>query len=292
VFSKPRLGRSAVALTLALLAAACSRTDPANPALWHVEGPQGQQAWLFGTIHALPRPVAWRTPRVDAALRQASLLMVEIADLNNDGATRAVYNRLAHSPDQPPLESRVPERLRPALAQLLSKAGLKPDGFADTETWASALLLGHAAQGDAEDAAHGVDRALLSANHLPVSEFEGAQKQLSLFDSLPESAQRTMLASVIEGAPKAPEDTKALEEAWRRGNMKWIAAQTSSGMLTDPVLRKQLYSGRNQAWESAITTAMAHGQKPFVAVGAAHMAGPDGLPALLAAHGYHVTRVE
>jgi uncharacterized protein YbaP (TraB family) len=174
---------------------------------------------------------------------------------------------------------------------LLGKAGLKPDSFGDTETWAAALALGHAAQGDAEDAANGVDRALLSANHLPVSELEGAQKQLGLFDSLPESAQRAMLASVIE-RPKAPEDTKALEEAWRRGDMGWIGAQTSSGMLADPVLRHQLYLGRNHAWEAAITTAMAHGQKPFVAVGAAHMAGPDGLPALLAAHGYRVTRVE
>ncbi|WP_068081871.1 TraB/GumN family protein [Novosphingobium rosa] len=291
MFNKP-FWRSAAALTLALLAGACSRTDPANPALWHVEGPQGQQAWLFGTIHALPRPVAWRTARVDAALGQASLLMVEIADLNNDGATRAIYNRLAHAPDQPPIASRVPDKLRPALGQLMGKAGLRPDSFGDTETWAVALALGHAAQGDAEDAANGVDRALLSANHLPVSELEGAQKQLGLFDSLPESAQRAMLASVIEGAPKAPEDTKALEEAWRRGDMGWIGAQTSSGMLADPVLRHQLYLGRNHAWEAAITAAMAHGQKPFVAVGAAHMAGPDGLPALLAAHGYRVTRVE
>ncbi|WP_343612118.1 TraB/GumN family protein [Novosphingobium sp.] len=289
--SKP-FWRNAVGLALALLAGACSRTDPANPALWHVEGPNGQQAWLFGTIHALPRPVAWRTTRVEAALGQANLLMVEIADLNNDGATRAIYNRLAHSPGQPPIDGRVPDNLRPALNQLLGKAGLKPDSFSDTETWAAALLLGHAAQGDAEDAANGVDRALLSSNHLPVSEFEGAQKQLSLFDSLPENAQRTMLASVIESAPKAPEDTKALEEAWRRGDMGWIGAQTSSGMLADPVLRNQLYLGRNHAWQTAITSAMARGQKPFVAVGAAHMAGPDGLPALLAAKGYRVTRVE
>jgi hypothetical protein len=95
---------------------------------------------------------------------------------------------------------------------LLGKAGLKPDSFGDTETWAAALALGHAAQGDAEDAANGVDRALLSANHLPVSELEGAQKQLGLFDSLPESAQRAMLASVIEGAPKRRRTPKR----WKR----------------------------------------------------------------------------
>jgi uncharacterized protein YbaP (TraB family) len=59
----------------------------------------------------------------------ADLLLVEIADLNNDGATRAVYNRLAHSPGQPPIDTRLPAAQRPALAQLMAKGGLKSDSF-------------------------------------------------------------------------------------------------------------------------------------------------------------------
>lgn len=281
-----------LALICGGICAGCTREDPANPALWRVDGPGGQHGWLLGTIHALPHPAAWRTPRVNQALDAADLLLVEIADLNNDGATRAIYNRLAHAPGQPPLDQRVAPALRPALARLMQRADLKPDAFADTETWAAALMLGHAAQGPDEDAGNGVDRALLKATNLPVGELEGAQRQLGVFDALPETAQRAMLSSVIVDAPRAGEDTRALAQAWRRGDMDWIARETGKGMLADPTLRDALYLRRNLAWGDAIAATMARGRHPFVAVGAAHMAGPQGLPALLAGRGFRVTRVQ
>ena len=281
-----------LALALAALSAGCTREDPASPALWRVEGPHGQRAYLFGTIHALPHPAAWRTQSVAAALGDANLLLVEIADLNNDGATRAIYNRLAHSRGQPAIETRVSPALRPALAHLMQAAGLTSATFDDTETWAAALMLGHTAQGPDEDAGNGVDRALLKTTRLPVGELEGAQKQLGLFDTLPESAQRAMLDSVVADAPRAVAETRQLAQAWRQGDMGWIARQTTGGMLADPTLRDVLYLRRNQAWAGAIEAQMAQGRHPFVAVGAAHMAGAQGLPALLAARGYRVTRVE
>ncbi|MDE1917605.1 MAG: TraB/GumN family protein [Sphingomonadales bacterium] len=290
--SSNRFVATACALALLVVQTACARPDPANPALWHVEGPKGQSAWLFGTIHALSRPAAWRTPRVEQALGKSDELLVEIADLNNDDATREIYDQLAHSPGQPPIENRVRPDLRASLMHLVDKAGLKPGSFADTETWAAALMLSHVAQGPDEDAANGVDRDLLKSTRLLVGELEGTRKQLGLFDTLPESAQRAMLESVVTDAPHALQETQQLARAWRQGDMGWIERQTQGGMLANPVLRNVLYVRRNLAWSEAIKQAMAQGRHPFVAVGAAHMAGAQGLPALLAAKGYRVTRVE
>src|SRR5690606_34099807 len=76
-------------LPFALLLTACGAPadevpgSAPSPALWEVEGPEGQAGWLFGTAHALPRGARWRTTAIDGALGQARLLVVEIAELGD-----------------------------------------------------------------------------------------------------------------------------------------------------------------------------------------------------------------
>ena len=280
------------ALFVLSLAACAPQSDPANPALWEVSGPNGAHGWLFGTIHALPRPARWRRPRVVAALAASDTLVVEIAALNDDAATARALQKLSHHPGEGPLSARVDPALRPALERAEARAGMKDGDFSETETWAAALILAQAGD-DGSDAANGTDRALLKEiGAKPVAELEGADRQLGLFHALPEASQRALLAAVLRGAGHASLDARSLADAWRRGYMERIEGETRTGMLADPTLRQMLFLSRNRAWAADIAARLGHGAHPFVAVGAAHMAGPEGLPALLAARGFTVRRVE
>ncbi len=287
--------RAAAALAL-LLAGCAPKPLPAHPALWEIAGPHGAHGWLFGTVHALPRPVDWRTPAVADALSHADVLVVEVAGLRDDGATARAFAAQSSAPGLPALADRLPASLRPALTALLARGHGDPARLSGLKTWAAAIRLAQISEAG-EDSGNGIDRALLTQNTgKPVAELEGAAAQFALFAALPEASQRALLAQVVRGAATADADAQVLAEAWRNGDMAAITAQTDAhngtGLLADPALRAALYTGRNQRWATTITRDLTAGQRPFVAVGAAHMAGPEGLPALLAARGFTVRRTE
>ncbi|MGE3692291.1 MAG: TraB/GumN family protein [Novosphingobium sp.] len=277
--------------TLAL--AACAPTaEPAQPAFWRIDGPNGQHGWLLGTIHALPRPALWRSRPIDRALRETDAIVVEVGNLDDSGAMAREFASLAVSQDQPPLTQRVEPQYRQSLLALLKRGGLDDTGFARTDTWAAALTLARVGEGSL-DSNHGIDRAIIrNAGGKPVVEIEGAHEQLSLFDSLPETEQRDLLELVVADAGSGEAIDGGLAQAWRKGDMATIERETRRGLLADPELRQALYTGRNQAWSGKIAAMLADGRHPFVAVGAAHMAGEEGLPALLASRGFKVTRLQ
>lgn len=278
------------ALFPALALLACSpRPEQAQPALWRVEGPRGETGWLFGTIHSAPRPLGWQSAAVTDALDHSGTIVVEVGNLADEAEVAATFARLAKSAGQPALSQRIEPVERPALAALLKKAGYRDGDFAAMDTWAAALTLARSGE-DEGDARNGVDRAVVAAAAgRPVLELEGAAYQLGLFDALPEREQRDLLGAVVK---EAAEPDRDISMNWRKGDMTAIERETRSGLLSDPELREVLFTGRNRDWAGKIAAAVQAGRRPFVAVGAAHMAGPQGLPAMLAQQGFKVIRVE
>lgn len=279
-------------LVFTLALAGCKREPlPADPAIWIVEGAQGEKAWLFGTIHASAHPIAWRTPVVANALDQADEIMVEVANIADDSAVSQTFARLATTPGLPPLSDRIDPARRKALVDFLKRHNIDEARFGSVETWAAALVLAQAANPDA-NAKNGIDRAVIAlANGRSVVELEGASGQLALFDGLPENNQRDLLGAVVTDPDALESEDNDLTRVWLTGDMARIERETRQGILANPDLRAVLFTGRNQRWTARIAQTMRAGRHPFVAVGAAHMAGPEGLPAMLEAKGFTVTRL-
>ncbi len=294
------IGRRAAAIIaplLLLMVAGCSDDPaapqaPASPLLYEIASSDGTvEGWMFGTIHALPDGTAWRTPAVTEVIESAGLLVVEIAALDDDAALSRTFAALASTPGLPSLSQRIPAELRPSLDDLLARGGLVQDGFADTETWAAAITL---ARIDATgDPANGVDRALIADfASRRVREFEGVGAQLAIFDRLPEPTQRNMLAAVVRGSQSVRRDPERLQRAWLAGDVAAIEASTREGILADPPLRQALLESRNRRWVAALVPLLREAPRPLVAVGAAHLLGPEGLAALIEAQGYRLRRIK
>lgn len=281
----------------ALALAACGQEpqgggSDASPVLYEVTGKDGAvEGWLFGTIHSLPGGVQWRTQELDSVVDKADLLVVEIAALDDNAAIGKVFANLAGSPEQPDIGMRVDSEHRPDLFALIERGGYSPGDFAGIETWAVALML--AQVDDDGSSRHGADRALLADfKGREIRELEGAERQLGIFDQLPEQDQSDLLSGVIAETKKRDEDPDRLRRAWLSGDEDALVEASQTGILADRELRQALLVGRNRDWVAQLDAMLKQKPRPLVGVGAAHLVGPDGLAALLEQRGYTVRRLQ
>ena len=215
--------------------------------------------------------------------------MVELRDPAEAGDA---FDLLSKSPGHPEPYERVDPARRETVRAALEKHGLSGRDFAQTETWALALMLAQAATSEATSD-YGIDRAVIAAaGDKPIIELEGGKAQLAIFDALPEAEQADLLEAIAAESLRPESKRVDLAGAWRDGNIEVVAEGMASGMLADPELREALLVSRNSAWVERILAELRKARKPFVAVGTAHLVGPDGLPAMLRAQGFEVRRLQ
>lgn len=284
----------------ALLLAGCGQSDrsfvpegPSRVALWEVTGPHGEKAWIFGTVHALPEGLQWRRPALDAAFSQSDRVVMEIGGAIDAGQVAQVLAHLGQTPGLPVPADRVSPNKRLALTKAFDQLGLAQSRYTSTESWAVALQLAGAASAKAGASAdQGVEQALRAmAGVRPVLGLETIEGQFRLFDALPLPQQTRLLEQTAVEIVSERNEERDLVRLWLAGDDIGLAKEVSSGLLADPELRRILLTDRNAQWLGQIERMTARGEKPFIAVGAAHVAGPDGLPAMFARKGWQVRRL-
>lgn len=267
-----------------------------TPALWHVQGPNGGEAWLFGGIHALPADLKWISPKMKKAMNESDRLVLEVVGLEDSAEITKTFQELGNSPGQPPLADRLPPALRDKGEALRAASRLSPSRFETLESWAAAISLAGAATANlAMVREEGVERVLAARyrrRDKPVIGLETPARQFTYFDQLDEADQRAMLESVIADADNAPKAYRDMVTAWLKGEPEKLAEAANRGLLERPQIRERILVRRNRDWAAQIEDLLSLGARPFVAVGAAHLAGDDSVQALLEAKGYKVTRLQ
>lgn len=291
--------RLLLAASLGLLATCMAKQDDpqaqSRVALWQVTDRSGHvRGWLFGTVHALPRDTRWLRPEITDALTRSDRLVLEIAEPLNQTVAGDALAALAGTEGLPPPSQRVQPAYRDKLATVYRKLGLSDADFADTESWAVALQLaaiaGQKAGADPDSGAEPQLRKLAAGK--PVAGFETIHSQFAIFDALPAREQQVLLQEVaVEAATDADEEADMVA-LWLKGNDLGIAREANKGFLADSGLHQALLTDRNRAWADQLDAMLKAGATPFVAVGAAHLAGSDSLQRLMMARGWEIKRVQ
>lgn len=291
-----------------LLLSACNNApDPVTlntvkagaPALWKVTGTQPGQvgtAYMFGTIHILPDDVRWRTPALEAAIADSDRLVIEVLGLDDPQNAAKIFSRLAISPGQEELGARVQPSLRDDLDRIIDASDLPKRSLNRMETWAAALSLASAqTKGLGLSSSGGVEKKLaaqFAKADKPIEALETIEQQLGYFDQLPEAQQRQMLTSVIEESGDSRQAFEQLFNAWITGDIDQIVTLTDTGILSDAKTREFLLVTRNKDWAEQLDKRLQRPGTALIAVGAAHLAGPEAVQATLAKRGYKVEKIQ
>lgn len=275
------------------LAGLTSGIAAAQPAMWTVKGRENT-VYLFGSVHVLPQGGFSIEDSLGEAWKDAERICLEI-DLGATDDAKLLELTLARAID--PEGRDLFTLLGDDAARAKSEAesiGVSLEPLATFEPWFVALTVSMAAlQQHGYDVDNGVEKIVDAAarrDSKPICAFETADEQLALFDELPAERQNEFLFQSIEEAANIDAEMRDLLSAWNDGDEARLGELFEQdfadyGDLVDPLLHD-----RNARWIADITRLLDGKDDVLIVVGAGHLFGDGGLPALLEARGYKVTR--
>lgn len=265
----------------------------ADPPIWRVRDADTEMV-LFGSIHALPPGIEWRTAELDAALESADLVAFEILTPETEAEElRMMLPYLRYLIGDTPLSEVVSPETFARVSAAAERQGYPVQALDMMKPWAAALMLDMGAEealGRSGDL--GVDTVLETSlgDDRRKEALDTDALLLASIKALAEAGDaegEAMLIEVLDGLDEDELDL-SLEHAWAAGDIRAIEAEMTDMKLEAPRLYQALLVDRNQGWMPALTRMMETEGRVVVVAGAAHMVGDDGLPALLRKAGYQV----
>lgn len=240
---------------------------------WQLESPSGQISYLFGTMHTDDPRVTDFSPTVVQALKRTETFVMEVAESSDPGLFMLENGNLAQA-----LTSDEFDKVR----ELADFHGMHLGATMQMKPWLLAVIF-DLPKPQTPYAQDNLLRAAAEEQGKQVLGLETPQGHFGVMDSFSVSDQLVMLRAVLKRSQaEKQKDFDRLLKAYLAGDADKVAGmdeQITGGMLPEALwarMRIRLLDERNVVMaERSIALA---GQAPvFIAVGAAHLAGKNGL---------------
>lgn len=263
--------------------------------LWQVEAPNGNAAYLVGSIHVLTAD-AYPLPAAIEKAFAASKTLVEEVDLDEMSDPTTMMSALAKAmlTDGRTLDQLISPETYAEVKKRAEGYGMPMAALQRMKPWLVAVtLMTPTLQAAGFKPELGVDRHFFDRakeRNMKRQGLETLSYQLDRFDQMSPKLQEDLLEATIDDLDTQVTGVQEMVKAWTSGDLAAIEKLTLTAFLESPELYQRLLLERNQNWVPHIEKCLTDNAACFVVVGAAHLVGKDGLPALLAKKGYKVTQ--
>ena len=262
------------------------------------EAVRGKQVvYVLGTMH-VGRPDFYPLrPAIEAALEKSGRLYLEI-----DSEEPGVEQKMAQAMlcDHPCLKEALSESEWNTLGERLGRQEAAAREIGKIRPWAAAVVLSMA-----DFAALGLTPQQSVESHVSeraskgkeIIGLETAEEQIRLFAEMPQAAQKEMLVQWLNMTVKERLDMdRELIALWKNGDAdalhiwyKKMEQQYSSSPEIAELFDQTFLIARNQVFVDRLLSQIGNAPGPFfLAVGALHLGGPDGVLVLLKKQGFKV----
>lgn len=273
--------------------------------LWKIEKDGTPVSYLFGTVHLPDARVTNIPAAASSALQASKTLVVEVADLSDEGMIAAVAQapELLAYLDGTTLKSQLSPEEFDKVTGIVGKMGMPAEAAVVLRPWLVSMLLAITdCQRDQMKAGKKALDARLEeiakANGAKVVGLETAASQLASMASVPNDQQILMLRSGLAYVERTDDLVETLIQLYLSRKLgatmpfqKALAAKIGIPPTAFDGFMKILLADRNQKMVETAKPLLDKGNT-FVAVGALHLPGKDGLVTLLRGAGYKVTALE
>jgi hypothetical protein len=272
------------------LAAPAEQTSSQRGLLWKIEGTASAPSYLFGTVHSDDPRVTSLPPSVTAVFNRSGSFTLE-AIANGEGLIKMA--EAMYFADTRTLEGILGQPLYQQTVRVLQSRGLPTHDIEKKKPWAilMALSMPKSRGGLPLDFALQLEA---TKQGKPTHGLETIAEQMGVFDGLPLSDQVSLLAHAIANASALDDQVDELLNTYLTRDLDALVALEVKHRPADDtayrVFMDRLLHQRNLRMLERMAPRLKEGNA-FIAVGALHLPGEEGLLRLLRRAGYRVTPI-